>query len=356
MFDDSFETVSRVQGTTGKSEIKQKKSAETAGSGYVVGADIGGTNLRVAFADMTGIIVARWSSSTVGSGSADVVIDLIRDGVESLLQQTAVQRSALRAIAAGAPGITDTDAGVVIATSYLLGWRDVPLRSLLEDAFGVPAAVDNDVNLAAIGESWVGAAKGIRDFVFLAIGTGLGAGIVLNGQPFRGMGWSAGEIGYMLVPGVSEELSERGQPGALESLIGGEGVKAQWERLWREDNTTLSKEQTATEIFDGALHGDLLARTVLRKSARLLSYAIYNLSLVLNCRLFVLGGGVGMHPALYDATRDVLDRWGTRAQVHLTRSVLGPDSQLLGAIRLALDAANQGVDFSGDIAISQKRS
>jgi glucokinase len=326
-----------MQRQTGHSEVTPQDSLETADSGYVVGVDIGGTNLRLALADMTGTIACRWSSSVAGSHSADVVIDLIRSGVESLLQQTSVPHSALRAIAAGAPGVTDVDAGVVIATSYLLGWRNIPLRNLLETTLGVPAAVDNDVNLAALGESWAGAAKGTRDFVFLAIGTGIGAGIVLDGQLFRGMDWSAGEIGYMLVPGAPDEPAERGKPGALESMIGGEGIKAQWQRLWHKDGTSLPKESTATEIFDGALRGDPLAQTVLHQSARMLAYAIYNMSLVLNCPLFVLGGGVGMHPALCDATRRITEQWNVRAQSQLTRSTLGVDAQLMGAIRMALD-------------------
>ncbi len=318
----------------------QPDRSATPDHGYVIGVDIGGTNLRLALADMAGEILDRWSSSIAGIRSADAVIDLIRTGTEHLLQQTAIAKSALRAIGAGAPGITDVDRGVVIATSYLLGWRDVPLQDLLEAAFDVPAAVDNDVNLAALGESWAGAAKGTRDFVFLAIGTGIGAGIVLNGKPFRGMGWAAGEIGYMLVPGASDEPVERGKPGALESIIGGEGIKAQWQRLWQKESTTLPRELTATEIFDGALAGDPLAQTLIDQTARMLADAIYNVSLILNCPLFVLGGGVGMHAALYDATRHHMERWNVRAQLQVTRSVLGPDAQLMGAIRLALDTAN----------------
>jgi glucokinase len=308
--------------------------------GYVVAVDIGGTNLRLALADMAGAIVARWSSSTAGSRGAEAIIELIRSGVENLLEHASVPRGSLRAIAAGAPGVTDVDAGVVIATSYLLGWRDVPLRDLLEAAFGVPAAVDNDVNLAAIGESWAGAAKGTSDFVFLAIGTGIGAGIVLNGQPFRGMGWSAGEIGYMLVPGVPDRPADRGEPGALEGLIGGEGIKAEWQRRWSEGSAALGKDLTATEIFDGALTGDPLAQSILEQSARILAFAIYNLSLVLNCPLFVLGGGVGLHPALLEATRRVLAQWSGRGDLQLTRSVLGADAQLIGAVSLALTTAN----------------
>ena len=329
-----------MQKQAGNSKIVDQDLLATSETGYVVGADIGGTNLRLALADMTGVITGRWSATTAGSRSADAVIALIRNGVDELLQQTSVPRRSLRAIAAGAPGITDVDAGVVIATSYLLGWQDVPLRDLLESALGIPALVDNDVNLGALGEAWVGAAKGTRDFVFIAIGTGIGAGIILNGRPFRGMGWSAGEIGYMLVPGVSDEPVGRGEPGALESVIGGEGIKTQWQRVWCANSTALPRDLTATEIFDGALKGDPLAESVLRQSARMLADAIYNMSLVLNCPLFVMGGGVGMHAALCDTTRQVLEKCCARVPVQIRRSILGADAQLKGAIRLALEAAN----------------
>lgn len=309
----------------------------TIDTGYVVGVDIGGTNLRLALADMDGVVVGKWSYSIVGVNGVDAVMSLICDGVERLLREVSAPRHTLKSIAVGAPGITDVNEGIVIATSYLMGWRDVPLRALLENAFHVPAAIDNDVNLAAIGESWAGAAKGTRDFVFLAIGTGIGAGIVLNGHPFHGENWAAGEIGYMLIPGTPETPCERGKPGALESMIGGEGIRTQWQSLWSADGTTLPKDLTATQIFDHALAGDSLAQTILRQSARLLSLAIYNMSLVLNCPLFVLGGSVGTHPELCTATQNMLELWNMRRQPQLTRSALGADAQLMGALRLALD-------------------
>jgi glucokinase len=308
-------------------------------TGYVVGVDIGGTNLRLALADMSGAVKAKWSASTAGVRSADAVVALIVNGVEHLLQQVSAPKGALKGIAAGAPGVTDVDAGIVIATSYLMGWRDVPLRAMLEEALDVPAAIDNDVNLAAIGEGWAGAAKGARDFVFIAIGTGIGAGIVLNGSPFRGTGWAAGEIGYMLVPGAPDMFLNHGEPGALESVIGGEGIKALWQSLWRPESTPLPRELNATEIFDHAQAGDSLAQSILEQAARMLSQAIYNINLVLNCPLFVLGGGVGIHPGLCDATQQMLEQRNMRGRPHLICSTLGADAQLMGALRLALDTA-----------------
>jgi glucokinase len=324
--------------------------SQVSTDGYVVGVDIGGTNLRMALADRTGTVITRWGASTVGVRGAHLIVDLIRTGVDHLFQQAPAPRNSLRAIAAGVPGTTNVDTGVVIATSYLMGWRDIPLRDLLQAALGVPATVDNDVNTAAIGESWLGAAKDTRDFVFLAIGTGIGAGIILNGQPFRGMGWSAGEIGYMLVPGAPEEPVERGKPGPLESIIGGEGIRIHWNELWRETNTSLPRDLTATQIFDHALEGDVLAQTILQHAAKTLAYAISNISLILNCSLFVFGGGVGMHAALADATSTILEQRGTRIRPRLTHSILGEDAQLTGTIRLALDTANAHAELSSPAA------
>jgi len=324
--------------------LQTKAALRPRHAGYVAGVDIGGTNLRMALTDMSGNILAKWSSSTVGVRDPEFVIQRIYEGVMQMLSQIAASADALKSIAIGVPGVTNIDNGTVIATSYLMGWQNVPLRTLIEEELKIPAAIDNDVNLAAIGENWAGTAKNVQDFIFLAIGTGLGAGIVLNGRLYRGNHWSAGEIGYMLVPGTTEGPKQDGEPGALENMIGGEGIKLQWEKL-RDD--ALPKYLNATEIFDFALEGNSLAETILQKSATLLAQTIYNISLVLDCPLFVLGGSVGMHPALCDATQKILGQWKRHGRLHVVRSALGADAQLMGAIRIALDTANAKWNGSG---------
>lgn len=330
----------RMQIENGKIANVHPNAVAEKPSGYVVGVDVGGTNLRMALADMSGTPLIKWSTSTVGLRGPDAVIGLIINGVKNLLTQAAATPDALKSIAVGVPGVTNTEDGVVIATSYLMGWRNVPLKALLENELHVPAAVDNDVNLAAIGESWAGSAKGAQDFVFLAIGTGIGAGIVLNGRPYRGSCWAAGEIGYMLLPGAVGGPGKSHEPGPLERVIGGEGIREQWRSAWSVDKTSLPQELTATEIFDQALRGEPLAQTVLQESATMLAHAIYNISLVLNCSLFVLGGGVGLHPALRDTVQSIVDQWNIRVRPRLVRSTLGTEAQLLGAIRAALDAVS----------------
>ncbi len=320
-----------------------------SGPSYVAGADIGGTNLRLALADSQGVIAARWSAPTTGIRNAESVVALIREGVLAMLDEISAPAGSLKAVAAGAPGATNVGDGIVLATSYLMGWRNVPFRALLEDALHVPAAVDNDVNLAALGEGWLGAAQNVSEFVFLGIGTGVGAGIVLNRQLFRGVNWNAGEVGYMLVPGTLETKRETGQPGSLEEMIGGEGIRAQWRILWSEKATPLPSSLLATEIFDHAEQGDALAQTLLAQTARILFYAIYNIWSVLNCPLIVLGGGVGVHPALLREVNRLSTEWQMDSPLQLTHSLLGRDAQLLGAIRFALDTAElQAANITGE--------
>jgi glucokinase len=321
----------------GSSAPRRRSKAENVDedSRMVVGVDIGGSNLRVALADSHGTVLGKWSASTKETSSAEMVIAQIGKGVDSLLKDRSASRSSLAAIAAGAPGITDRKAGIVVATSYLRGWRDVPFQSLLEAAFHIPAAVENDVRMAALGEHWKGAARGVPDFVFLAIGTGIAAGIFSNGTLLQGAKCTAGEVGYMYVPGGSEQVAQPGTPGSLESTLGGDGIRQQW--LEAGKSSAHSKSLTATEVFDLALTSDPLANVVLGRSAKLLAYAIYNISLVLNPSLFVLGGGVGMNRALRDATDVILRRHSEPAQPQLIISSLGQDAQLMGAIRLALD-------------------
>jgi len=266
------------------------------------------------------------------------VIEQICSGVDALLALCSVRRESLRAIAVGAPGVTDPSSGVVISTSYLRGWKNVPFGRSLESALRIPVAVENDVKLAAIGEYWRGAARGLSDFVFLAIGTGIAAGIFLRGQLLRGVDATAGEVGYLIVPGTSEAPAKPRSPGPLEGEIGGEGIHQQWQRLG--DKRSPSQDLHATEIYDLARRGNRNAKKLLQHSARTLAFVVHNLAVVLNPSLFVLGGGVGGNRILLTETKSILKRYSEPTKPKLVRSTLGEDAQLVGSIRLALDRAS----------------
>jgi glucokinase len=302
---------------------------------HLLGVDIGGTNVRVALANQSGEIIARSSTTTTNMREPETVVRNICECVQQLLQSTGLSQRQVSAIGAGAPGLTNAKTGVVIATSYLMGWRDVPLKAMLENTLGIPASVDNDVNLATLGESCIGAGRGFPEFVFLAIGTGVGAGIILKGELFQGSAWTAGEIGYMLVPGMPEEPAALGKPGGLEAVVGGEGLRIEWQSRWSREKTELPRELTATQVFDAAVAGDTLANALLDRAARTLAYAICNVTLIVNAPLFVLGGSVGLHTALRDRTQTIVDSHARRLRPQLVLSTLGGDAQLSGAIRLA---------------------
>jgi glucokinase len=314
-------------------------SADTADR-LVLGIDIGGSNLRIALADSKAKILQTWSCDLRQTPDPASVVSLIKKGAHVLLSQVSVPYSSLVACAAGVPGITDTDRGIVLATSYLLGWRDVPLRALLEDALRIPAAIDNDVNIAALGE-FHATAHDTRNFVFLAIGTGIGSGILINGQVHRGETFSAGEIGYMLVPGVSEIPEGKDMPGALESRIGGTGIQEQWRAVWNPKLTQLPNDAAPTAIFTEAASGGALASELMNTSARILAYAVYNTALILDCRLFVLGGGAGTHPAFVASIQQHLNARNPYAPITVVPSTLGCTAQLAGAVHVALEIAKR---------------
>ncbi len=302
---------------------------------FVVGVDIGGSNLRIALGDLTGRIRGRWSRELTGTRTPRVVTDLVAEGVRDLCAQTGIPATKIVDLAAGAPGITDVHSGRVVSAPNLTGWHDVPVRDLLREKTGIPTTIENDVNLAALGEHWCGIARNVNDFVFLAIGTGVGAGIMMKGHLHHGTNWSAGELGYLMLPGLPPHPLAVDQLGALESAIGGRSI----ERAWRERASVKNghRKARATEILQLGEKGNRTARELLESSAEHLAVAITNMNLVLDVSLVVLGGGVA-NESLRRTTASFLSR-NEFARPRLVLSSLGADAQLMGALRLALLAA-----------------
>jgi predicted NBD/HSP70 family sugar kinase len=312
--------------------------------GYVIGVDLGGTALRIALADLSGKFVGKSSVLLGKETNPKRVVAMILAQIRKLEREHQIPHKKLLAIAAGAPGITDTRSGVVLSAPNLCNWKNVPLRQMLEKRSRVPVSVENDVNLGALGESASGTARGVKNFVFLAIGSGIGAGIFVNGHLYHGSNWTAGEIGYLYVPGTEETPLAMDRRGPLESVIGGQGIQEMWRKKvtanGRDHQPVQPLRLRATQIFDLAESGNAKAREVLQHTARILADAITNVSLILNSSLVVLGGGVGNHPALLEATRQVLEH-NEFARPQLALSRLGVDAQLHGAVWLALKMTEQ---------------
>jgi glucokinase len=156
--------------------------------GCLVGVDIGSRTVRFALADLQGKVLARREAPT-RADSLSATIAQVQDGIAEVVEASGRDLSKLFAIGIGAPGMTDVRTGRVIRAANLQGWSDVPLRDLIESRFRAPVQVDNDANMAALGERWAGAARQASDFVFLALGAGIGAGVVIGGRLHRGHHW-----------------------------------------------------------------------------------------------------------------------------------------------------------------------
>jgi predicted NBD/HSP70 family sugar kinase len=314
--------------------------------GYVAGVDIGTSLIRVALADLNGTIISKWVGTTRLHSTPDRATSLVSTALRRQLRSLKIAPKKLLALVAGIPGITNVRDGIVLSAPILpSGWRDVPLREILKEKTGVTTTIENDVNLAALGEKWCGTARGERNFVFLTIGTGVGAGIFVDGRLYHGADWTAGEIGYLYVPGSKEAPLVIRRQGSLEDILGSKGIERDWRKFWARDSKPprhISRDLSATEIFTLGAKGDPLAKSVLQHTARILAEAITNVCVVLNSSLVILGGRVGSHPALLEATRAILDR-NEFSRPRLALSGLGREAQLSGAIWLALHAAEEKI-------------
>ncbi len=313
-----------------------------ASHGCVAAADIGGTRLRMMLADLNGSVLSNWSTILLKhQKTPQGMCALINEGLQAMCSETGTLAKNVLHLTAGAPGITNVEEGIVLSAPNLLDWVRVPLRDMLQQETGIPVIVENDTNLAAVGEHWRGAAEGIDNFVFIALGTGVGAGIFLRGQLHHGAQWCAGEVGYFGVRGEKREVMQMRQTGQLERTIGGVGIEEFWLTILNRSRMPVEAEFStlhAAQIFDLAREGDPLAVEVITYTAGLLADTVADIALLLNPEIVVLGGGVGSHPELCRHTQMLIQQHEF-AQPQLRSSALGTQAQLFGALSLSVSAA-----------------
>lgn len=301
--------------------------------GYVAGVDAGSHVLRFGLADLQGRLVSRFEQPTPAT-SRLAVIDRLRKGIVQLFRDAGIDPTRLFAIGVGAPGMVDVAGGTIISAVNLPGWTDVPLRQILNDAFGVPVAVDNDVNMAALGEMWAGSARRESNFVFLALGAGIGAGIIIDGRLHRGSRWYAGEVGHMNLDHRQWAIDFGGQ-GYLERQAGAAAIATAGERL----GIARADTDGSHALFDAARHGNREAIRVVNQVSVYLGTAIANIATVLDPAVVVVGGGIShAGDLLLDPIRDVASRIVANCpEIRLT--ALGDDAQLFGSLYSALQLA-----------------
>ena len=265
----------------------------------------------------------------------EAICDYIAEAVRLLLRRQKMTKDQLLILVVGVPAITNVDEGLVLSISTLQQWRAVPLRTMLSKIVACPVIVENDTNLASQGERLRGAAKNETDFIFMSIGTNVGAGIVLNGRIHHGSQWSAGEIAYLRLPNTTRRNPTLHEFGELEAVLSSSGIIASWSEGGTKSSQ--SRRIDAPRILDLAQAGDKRAERVIQQRASIVSDIILNLSLVLNPNLILMGGDVGSHPELIRRVRKQLE--GSEfAVTRIEAGTLGPRAVLWGAIAGALEA------------------
>jgi len=313
---------------------------------FVIGVDLGGTKIYTALAARGGEVLAETKVPTEAGKGPRHVIDRIVDSVEQVQKAAKIPPGTVRALALGAPGPLDTAKGIIHFAPNL-HWHNIPVRQILEEKFSIPVLLDNDANLAALGEHVFGAGRGEENMVYITVSTGVGGGLILGGRLYRGSSDGAGEIGHMTVsPGGP--LCGCGNHGCLEAVASGTAIAREaGELVARGGGQRILDEAggdpgkiSAALVAAAAAGGDPEAAAIITEAARFLGIGVANIINLLNPSLVVLGGGVMEigEPVWIGVRQEVQTRalQAARERARLVPAALGGRSGVMGAIALAL--------------------
>ncbi len=269
---------------------------------WIIGVDLGGTNISVGVLPFDGGEVEALNTQRTEAGrGAKFVVDRIIGMVRGAIEVVAGSPDALddfAGIGIGSPGPLDRATGTIINTPNL-GWRNFPLRDLIANGVGLPAALDNDANCATYGEWWLGAGRNVDTLIGLTLGTGIGGGVVLKGRIFHGASDAAGEFGHMTIDSTGRKC-KCGNYGCLEAYASGpaiaaravEGIEAGSETMLPDIVGGDLDAITAATVYEGAVLGDPYANEVMKETAKFLGAGIANLINLFNPEMVVIAGGV----------------------------------------------------------------
>jgi predicted NBD/HSP70 family sugar kinase len=301
----------------------------TRESAYCFAADLGGTKLAAAMADAQGRIVAELIEPTDQRGGA-YVGEQIAACADKLAQAAGIEVTRARHVMVGVPGAIDPRTGRVSLTPHIAGLEDFDVLGYLRERFGPDVAIENDVNLAMLGEQALGCASQCRNAAFLALGTGTGLGLLIDDKLFRGARGAAGEIADLPI-GRAPTSQTLSATGAFELEVGSLAIV---DRYRRQGGTAAV---TVRDIFRLLEEGDKVAASVLDTTAHWVALAVVTLQSLLDLELIVFGGSIGMRPELYERVRRALPSLFTRP-IAIAPSRLGDRAGLIGAVCAAAQA------------------
>jgi glucokinase len=303
---------------------------------YIIGVDLGGTQLRVALGDEQGALHEEIRFPTEGYEGPEAVIDKIVDCI-GRVRAAMPAGGELLGVGIGCPGPLDPFAGVVFTLPNLPGWVDVPLRDILAERTGLSIELGNDANAAALGEWLFGAGKGLRNLVYVTVSTGIGGGVIADGRLLLGHRGAAAEVGHHLIDAASR--------GSWEDLAAGPGLARAAAEAMIADSRSLLHDQatpdtvTAADVAQAAAAGDLLAQRLLDREGELIGVGLVNMLHLFSPELILLGGGVIVNnPHLLERASQVIRERAIAVyrDVPVRVAGLGERAGLLGAVALFL--------------------
>lgn len=301
-------------------------------AGWVVGIDVGRSLLRAAIADLNGDVVAR-RDERAQAASARTLISHIGEIAHGLAKEAGIRWGQVTCATVGSPGVFEPSRGQVNLAHNLPGWGRQGLVEAVQRELGTNIAFENDVNLATVGEQWRGLGKDVSNFVYLHVGTGVGMGLVLNGELFRGATGAAGEVGYMPLAAADPHDPANRRRGALETALGAKGIVQMARELGMQPPLTPKK------LLAAARRGDEKALDVVGHVAERIALAVAAVVPVVDPELVILGGGIGRNGDLLLEPVERELHAISPFQPRLEVSALGEDAELTGAIALALQTA-----------------
>jgi glucokinase len=311
----------------------------------IIGVEISGRGQRVVVSDLQGNFYGQ-AHAIDSSAPATMVLETVEGLIDEACHRANVPTSSVTAAGIAFGGPVDADRGLTLLSHRAPGFENFPLVHLIEERFGIPTVIENDARAAALGESMFGSARGSRDLVYIHLGTGVGAGIIVDGRFVRGQSATAGEIGHMVIS-TDGPLCSCGKPGHLEAYAAGPSILSRYRVAARLADTngdlgTGESERTLTvrSIFDSAEQGQSPAKDVVDETVQVLGIAVANLITVLNPAVVVFGGYVSeAGSVLIDPVSARVRQYSYPAaarRVRITRSYFGPDANVTGAVGLAI--------------------
>lgn len=304
---------------------------------YVIGIDLGGTNLKAGLVDKGGKITHHLSIKTDYNADPQAISDQIFELIDEIIKEAHVKKSDIIGVGLGSPGLIDKKGETIIFSPNLPRWRNIPIKLLVTERFSMPCVLENDANAAAWGEKWVGAGKDVRSLVMLTLGTGIGGGIVIDNKLWRGANNVAAEIGHMIIQMDGPKCS-CGNNGCIEAYASATAMVRRFKELLKSGVSSSlkdSREITAKMINDAAFQGDKASLDVIEETGRYLGIALVNVMHILNPEMIVLTGGmIGSGELLMNPIRQVTKQKAFEASYKDTKIVfsqLGNDAGIIGA-------------------------